>query len=98
MLRDVAMSRISWKHYGPERKASGVDAPPKPSLIDGYALDYDEALEKIVYVALPDCGVQASLHGFDGQTWSMLSEKTFERPGGSLGLAGGGYDSLRQGI
>ena len=40
--------KVAWTHHGPPR-AQSIAVPPAPSLIDWYALDYDETNRRILY-------------------------------------------------
>jgi hypothetical protein len=87
--------KIAWTHYGPPR-ATSIEVPPKPSLIDWYVLGYDEKLERVFYLCRPDDDKRgAELHTFDGAAWHKETKK---RAKVDEHLEGGGYDSVRGGV
>ena len=87
--------QICWTHYGPER-ATSIEVPPRPSLIESYELGYDEASERIFYLCKPDDGSYAAvLYTFDGAAWHRETKEAFRMEHGFLG---GAYDSCRRAV
>ncbi len=87
--------KIAWTHYGPPR-ATSIEVPPIPSLIDWYVLGYDEGLERVFYLCRPDDDKRgAELHTFDGTAWRNETKK---RASVNEHLEGGGWDSVRRGV
>ncbi len=89
------MTNPTWKHHGPEPKTS-IAVPPLPSLIDWYAMGFDEARQRVFYLCRPDDDERGGeLHEFDGSAWHCLSNKRVELP---ENVEGGGWDSRRKSV
>ena len=87
--------KVAWTHHGPPR-AQSIAVPPAPSLIDWYALDYDETNRRIVYVCRPDDDERgAEIHAFDGASWSKVTKTRFAL---NENLEGAGWDASRGGV
>ena len=87
--------QLRWTHHGPGR-ATSIEVPPRPSLIESYALGYDEALERIFYLCKPDDGSYAAvLYTFDGAAWHRETKDALRMEHSFLG---GAYDSCRRAV
>ncbi len=87
--------KIAWTHHGPPR-ATSIEVPPAPTLIDWYALDYDGDREEIVYICRPDDDERgAEIHAFDGKSWSRVTKRRFDL---AENLEGAGWDASRHAI